>query len=155
MGLEFEHQHHPKGRKEVMIANLANNGATGKEIAFLFADFDKLRSTRRVELNAMTSPQFIAFVERKLTEHGIGKIIPKADLLKQTYRQFAISHAVKDEFNKSRKAIEAKAARTIKVPSDLKQQIEEVLKQRPDLPWHAAARQIVDPKSNKEEETTE
>ena len=31
----------------------------------MFADFDTARSTRRVELNAMTSPQFIDFLERK------------------------------------------------------------------------------------------
>ena len=31
---------------------------------------------QRVELNAMTSDQFVAFVERKLTEHGAAKVIP-------------------------------------------------------------------------------
>src|ERR1700730_9876715 len=59
MRLESEHQYHPKGRKAALIANLRENGARAAEIAFMFADFDRLRSTRRVELNAMTSPQFI------------------------------------------------------------------------------------------------
>ena len=95
----------------------------------------------------MTSPQFIAFVERKLGEHGVGKIIPKIDLLKQTYRQYAVSHAVKTEFNESRKAIEAKAEKALKVPHDLKQQIEAILKQHSALPWHQAIRFLVDPAS--------
>jgi hypothetical protein len=41
---------------------LRRHGASKDEIAFL--------ADRRVELNAMTSPQFLAFIENKLTEHG-------------------------------------------------------------------------------------
>src|SRR5262249_53914601 len=59
MALASEHQFYPKGDKTAMIANLRENGASEAEITFMFRDFDKLRSTRRVELNAMTSPQFI------------------------------------------------------------------------------------------------
>jgi hypothetical protein len=44
---------------------------------------------RRVELNALTSEQFIALVERKLTEHGVKKIIPTKAVLAETYRTFA------------------------------------------------------------------
>ena len=58
MDLESEYQHHPKGDKSALIANLQENGASEEEIEFMFRDFDQLRSTRRVELNAMTSPQF-------------------------------------------------------------------------------------------------
>jgi hypothetical protein len=71
MGLQHEYQHHAKGRRDVLEANLSLNGATNEEIAFMFADFHQLRSTCRVELNAMTSPQFVAFVERKLHEAGV------------------------------------------------------------------------------------
>ena len=60
MGLASEHQFHPKADKDALIANLRENGASDAEIAFMFHDFDTTRSTRRVELNAMTSPQFIA-----------------------------------------------------------------------------------------------
>jgi hypothetical protein len=59
MGLENEYQHHPKGNKAALIANMRENGATDADIAFMFRDFDTTRSTRRFELNAMTSPQFI------------------------------------------------------------------------------------------------
>jgi hypothetical protein len=66
--------------------NLRENGASTADIAFMFRDFDETRSTRRVELNAMTSPQFVEFVERKLRENGIEKIIPDEDLLAEVYR---------------------------------------------------------------------
>ena len=56
------------------------NGATREEAEFLL--------TRRVELNALTSDQLIAFIEAKLKEHGIKKLIPKADRLRNAYRLF-------------------------------------------------------------------
>ena len=37
--------------------------------------------THRVELNAMTTPQFIAWLDRKMAEHGSGKLIPPGDVL--------------------------------------------------------------------------
>ena len=43
---------------------------------------------QRVELNAMTSDQFVAFVERKLTEHGAAKVVPSAETLAETYAAF-------------------------------------------------------------------
>jgi hypothetical protein len=49
MGLQSEYQHHPKARKSALIANLHENGASEEEIAFMFRDFDRLRSTRRVD----------------------------------------------------------------------------------------------------------
>jgi hypothetical protein len=85
MGLESEHQHHPKGTKAALMDNLRDNGATEQEIAFMFRDFDELRSTRRVELNAMTSPQFVTFVEGKLRENGVAKIVPDRSLLTDVY----------------------------------------------------------------------
>jgi hypothetical protein len=56
MRLESEYQHHPKGTKAVMMDNLRENGATEAEVAFMFRDFDRLRATRRVELNAIDIP---------------------------------------------------------------------------------------------------
>lgn len=45
------------------------NGATG---------------TGRVELNAMT-PQFIEWLDRKMAEHGEGKLIPPTDVILQEF----------------------------------------------------------------------
>ena len=139
MELESEYQHHPKGDKAALIANLRENGASDEEIEFMFRDFDRLRSTRRVELNAMTSPQFIDFLERKLREHGIEKIIPEQDLLGEAYA----------ELERGRRLAEAIANLDeieidTDVPDDLQEQVSEYLKAHPAERWDAALRAIVE-----------
>ena len=139
MELESEYQHHPKGDKSALIANLQENGASEEEIEFMFRDFDQLRSTRRVELNAMTSPQFIAFLEGKLREHGVEKIIPEQDLLAEAYA----------ELERGRRLAEAienlnKIEIDTDVPEDLKEQVGEYLKDHPEERWDAALRAIVE-----------
>jgi hypothetical protein len=37
--------------------------------------------THRVELNAMTTPEFIAWLDRKMAEHGACKLIPPDDVI--------------------------------------------------------------------------
>ena len=44
-------------------------------------DWAEWLQTKRVELNAMTTPQFIAWLDRKMAEHGTGKLIPPPDVL--------------------------------------------------------------------------
>jgi hypothetical protein len=43
--------------------------------------WSKWLQTRRVELNAMTTPRFIAWLDAKMAEHGDGKLIPPDDVL--------------------------------------------------------------------------
>jgi hypothetical protein len=44
---------------------------------------------RRVELNAMTSPAFIAWLDGKMEEHGAGKVVPPVAVLRERLRQDA------------------------------------------------------------------
>jgi hypothetical protein len=108
----------------------------------MFADFDRLRSTRRVELNAMTSPQFIAFLERKLREAEIAKIVPEPDILKKFYvglergrRLQKVLDGIK--FNN----------KNVRIPKDLRQRVAKYLKKKPTLRWDAALAEIVNPSS--------
>ena len=71
-----------------MIANLRENGASEEEIAFMFADWEEHKCLRRVELNALTSPQMVEFIERKLKENDIEKIVPSEEGLEEAYRLF-------------------------------------------------------------------
>ena len=49
---------------------------------------DFLRSGRRVELNAFTSPQFIEWLEAKLSEQGLDqRLVPSQDVLEDAYRR--------------------------------------------------------------------
>ena len=43
---------------------------------------DRLQ-TNRIELNAMTTPQLIEWLDAKMAEHGDGKLIPPGDVLEQ------------------------------------------------------------------------
>ena len=138
MRLESEHQHHPKGHKRALIANLRENGATEADIAFMFRDFDSTRSTRRVELNAMTSPQFITFVERKLRQHGIQKVVPGNDDLADAYRLFARSHAAEKIVRRELKKLDGDSA--VKVPRDIEKQVCQHLAKNPADRWDAAVR---------------
>jgi hypothetical protein len=150
MGLAFEHQFQPKGDKAAMMANLRENGATDAEIAFMFADFDALRSTRRVELNAMTSPQLIAFVKRKLKEHGINKVVPDQALLAEACANLqrgqrlkeALEEAIEDIEEGDTEEVDAKDYFT--APKDLPRRVRALLKQRPTLRWDAALAEIVE-----------
>ena len=62
-------------------AELAINGAIEAEIAFLL-------DGERVELNAMTSDQLVAFVERKLIAAGARKVVPVKATLAEAYGAF-------------------------------------------------------------------
>lgn len=58
----------------------ADNSCTAEEEAFL-------RSGRRSELNAFTSPQFIEWLEGNLTEHLPARLIPDDETLEAAYRR--------------------------------------------------------------------
>jgi hypothetical protein len=140
MGLESEYQHHPKEKKRALIANLRENGATEDDIAFMFRDFDSTRSTRRVELNATTSPQFVAFVERKLKQHGIAKIVPGKEKLADAYRLFARSQPAAKIVQRELKKLNGDAA--VEVPQDIEMQVRQHLARRPKERWDAAVQRI-------------
>ncbi len=59
--------------------NLRRNGASEEEIEFLLE--------QRVELNAFASDDLIAWIEGKLEEHGVSKVIPEEDCLASAYRR--------------------------------------------------------------------
>ena len=79
---------------------------------------------QRVELNAMASDQFVAFVERKLTEAGIAKMVPSKDQLEAAYRLFARSERIRTIVEE---AIAADADAEIAVPDDLEAQSAPIL----------------------------
>jgi DNA topoisomerase 6 subunit A-like protein len=106
---------------------------------------------QRVELNAMTSRQLVDFVERKLNEHGITKVIPDADTLARTYRMFAASDQLAEKFDELKDRLEDEAD-DVEVPADLKAKIEKLLKEKLDITWHRAVRLSVDPDAPEDED---
>ena len=110
--------------------NLRKNGATEAEIEFILH--------RRIELNALRSDQLIAFVERRLAEHGIRKIIPDKEILAREYRAKIRGREIEKIF-----AEMAEQDDSIEVPSDLQERVADHLKNNPAWSWDAAVCQIV------------
>jgi hypothetical protein len=102
-------------------------------------------SDQRVELNAMTSRQLIDFVERKLKQHGVGKVIPIKDALASTFQMFAAGDSLSQAFDELKEEIHGHGEAQIKVPDDLEAKVKAKLEERPDMTWHRAVRLIVDP----------
>jgi hypothetical protein len=123
---------------------LSEAGLSGAAIGFLRG--------QRVELNAMTSRQLVDFVERKLKQHGIGKVIPDDDKLTEAYETFVKSDRLSEAFDDLKEKLEGEDEETVRVPDDLKIKIEKLLKEKPDITWHRAIRLIVDPDAPEHED---
>jgi hypothetical protein len=115
---------------------LRRHGATETEIEFL--------RDERIELNAMSSPQLVEFVERKLTEHGVEKLVPDDQILEQQARRIIKAKLTQEVFSAAAKDIEEKTTATT-LTQDFRQQVEAVLEEHPELPWDAAIAAILDP----------
>ena len=71
-GLEVEDVE--QGEKRKPVADYVLERGDGKR-------WEKWLQTHRVELNAMTTPQFITWLDRKMAEHGDGKLVPPSDVV--------------------------------------------------------------------------
>lgn len=101
-----------------------------------------LRSDRRVELNAFTSPEFIAWIESKLNEHGLGeRLIPDDKTLVDAHRRaVATAHinvAIRDAYEKA-----VKDANSANVPTTLREDLRALLSDSSE-PWDKVLYEIV------------
>ena len=111
--------------------DLYDDNVTDAEKAFL-------RKGQRVELNAFTSPDFVAFVEKKLKVAGIReKLVPDNKTLGDAYRR---AHAIA-EINGLVKAAPTRAA-GLTLPRTLRAALKKSLKEHPEKPWDAALYEI-------------
>jgi hypothetical protein len=83
----------------------------------------------------LTSRQFIDFLESKLTEHGVGKVIPDADRLANVYRLFVRSKRAKQV---AEEALAAMSTKGITAPADLEEQVRAYLTKNPGAAWDDA-----------------
>jgi hypothetical protein len=132
-GLEQEPAAATKTSKQKRQEQLAENGATGAEIAILLNE--------RVELNAMTSDALIAMIERKLKSYGLKKVIPDDDLLAEAYQAFHRSQELRAAFEELEEEFKESE---IKVPKSLKNKVRAVLKKHSDLRWDDAVQLVLD-----------
>jgi hypothetical protein len=111
--------------------NLKANGATDDEVRFLLE--------RRVELNALPSDELVAFIERKLTEHGVAKVVPDDDMLAETYRAFKRGQRLREIFKRE---IANAAEGDLAVPTGLREEVAARLKKHPAWRWDDAVGKI-------------
>jgi hypothetical protein len=133
-GLQSEMVHYGKTDPEW---NLRDNGANDQEIAFLRRAYANGWRGQRVELNALTSDQFVNWLDSKLAEHGARKLIPDEEILQQAYRRAVAVARYQEAIDKVRKEISAEAAES-PVPADLAKKIGRLLKRDPELSWDQA-----------------
>jgi hypothetical protein len=98
-----------------------------------------LMSNRRVELNAFASDDFIKWIEGKLAEHGIQKVVPDTKTLEMAYRRAAMIRHVEDGMDEL--IDDAKeVAEEIRMPGDgmLADRVRRHLKDHPTMPWDKA-----------------
>ena len=118
-GLETEDESY--GSNVDPRVNLIESGSTEEEAAFLRSGGrPKLWEGRRVELNAMTSKQLIDWLEKKLQDHGVKKVVPDEDVLKKAYVNAYKAAKIRDEVDK----IVNQFDEEVQIPEDLRPQIE-------------------------------
>lgn len=117
------------------------NGGFGEDSITTEEEREFLRGNRRVELNAFTSDDFIEWIESKLQEYGIKKVIPSERDLSHAYeRAFQIAFINQKVGEMEGEAIDA--AREAGVPDDLLARIAERIESDQSLSWDKALAEI-------------
>jgi hypothetical protein len=127
---------------------LAECGASGEEQNFLVeGQHGKAWFGRRVEINSMTSDQLIAWLEKKLKEHGIKKVIPKNETLITAYHRARYLQELKTQIEEWKAEDKRDSA-----PKGLRKRVEKILAKDPAISWDDAIWTCADEDLDKEEE---
>jgi hypothetical protein len=113
--------------------NLRVNGATEEEIGFLL--------NQRVELNAFASDDLITWIEGKLGELGVAKVIPDEDCLAGAYRRALEQAFVQQKIDEVIDEAE-KLGEDAQVPKGLRAKVEERLDKDSAATWDEIVRDL-------------
>jgi hypothetical protein len=113
---------------------LRRHGASEDEINFL--------RNRRVELNAMTSRQLVDFIEARLVEYDVVKLIPDDATIEQQARRVIEQQMTQEAIATVSKEILERVG-AVQLPLNLRRRIEAELARHPELSWDAAVAGIV------------
>ena len=133
LDLDSERVDVSRNGRDALRNRLEINGASKEESDFLL-------SGRRVELNAMTSRQFVNLLEEKLAEHGAGKVIPSADRLADAYRLLFRGKRAREV---AEQALAAMPMEECSAPTDLEERVRAFLQENPDASWDLAIAALV------------
>jgi heme oxygenase len=110
----------------LLLHTLQKHGATDQELAFL--------RTQRVELNAMTSRQFVAHLEAKLAENAVSRVIPEEKVLEGHARYLLEVMIANQELEKILPEVRKRAAAQ-QLPADLRKLVAEEFEKTPAWAW--------------------
>jgi hypothetical protein len=112
---------------------LRGYGATADEIDLLLE--------QRVELNAFASDKLFEWIEGKLEEHGVEKIVPRSDVLTRAARGFARDAIAERHLKALEREIDAEVD---KLDLDgLRDGVVAELQDHSDQPWDGALKELV------------
>jgi hypothetical protein len=127
-------------------------GERRKPIAsYVPADWQDWLRNRRVELNAMTTPQFIAWLDDKMAAFGNGKLVPPAPILTEglsgvledrLHRQ--ITEQILREARIDEKVAAALQRINLPMPENLRGAIGGALLDQPEASWRTAIERVAD-----------
>ena len=128
-----------------MRKRLTINRAAKAEIAYLLdGEVDnegKIVSGHRVELNAMTSDQFVGFIVRKLTEAAAMKVVPDAATMAEAYAAFKRENFARPVVERWLLRL---ARRPVVVPADLEARVRAYLTEHSAETWDDAVCRIAE-----------
>lgn len=114
---------------------------TEEEAEFLRGEYsyqNRRWTGQRVELNAMTSRQFIDWLEEKLRKAGVKKVVPDAAVLGEAWRRALWAARVRERI------AEVSTEQYLALPKNLEADLRRRLKRAPELSWDEAIVQIAE-----------
>ena len=118
---------------DVVTADLRRSGATPEEIKFLLK--------QRVELNEFTADVLVEWLEDKLKQHGLEKVIPNHEMLTEAYRREKQSIYLRPKVEALLKESEKHVA-DLEMPDDLAERLGKLFESEPELSWNEAVAKI-------------
>ena len=104
---------------------------------------------QRVELNAMASRQFLNFLERKLAEHEVVKVVPDKEVLAKAYRLAYRKAAAQTAIDEVMKRV---AEQKVDVPENLARKVAHLLGKEETKSWDDAIAKIAGEASGEDDE---
>ena len=145
MGLESEEFQFPARQKKDPRENLLACGATEGEIKFLVQHGNPSSGGwrgQRIELNAMTAPQFIEFVHGQLEALGLEKVVPDGETLAAAFRQMRAAEVLEERVNTLiAKQLAECDSEVLTTPDDLPNQVADMIRGT-SLSWEDALQRI-------------
>jgi hypothetical protein len=129
--------------------NLRESGATEEECAVLVRRTAGGWRGERVELNAMSSRQLLAWLEAKFAEHGVEKVVPDQATLEQAYRRARRRAVIQHAIDAALKTIDQDD--TIAIPASLAAHIRAAISGTTQS-WDMAIWQMVNNTDSEEEQ---